>query len=537
MIFKHLRKFTKTIMWVVAILIVPAFVVWNVGSSIKNRESGYTGELFGKKISQNVYFQEQQATRNNAWLKYGDKFDQVVNLDDQTWTRLMLLHEAKKQGISVSKEEILDYIKNLPVFQYSDFNQENYTMITARIFRQAPVDFEKGVRSSIIINKLMEKLAKDISVSDEEVKKLYDQENEQASASYILVEAKYFQDKVATDNESALKNHYENNKAQFQTPERVIVEYIEVKLEPFKSTVAVSEEQIEQYYNKNRSKYKITDDTETAEQKKEIKYKPLSEVSETIKNMLIEKAMKDKASELIRKILSNLYANSDLYKAAEENGLTAQKTSPFSMTEEVPNVGLNFPFLKAAFSLEIGEISEVIQSTTAYYILKPVKKIKPYIAEYAEVTEEVKNAYKKSVSEKLAQEEAEKLLSSIKELINDKGLSFADAAKQLGLTVKTAENFTRSGYISELGFAQEFTKTAFSLKPQELSGLIITSRGLCILTTNNLKTVNEEQFLKDKTAYQEKVLVKKRNEFLNSWFDELKEKAKLEIYLDKNKGK
>ena len=47
------KKIAKRILWVLAALIVPAFVLWGAGSSTREKGRGlsYVGKIYGKKIT------------------------------------------------------------------------------------------------------------------------------------------------------------------------------------------------------------------------------------------------------------------------------------------------------------------------------------------------------------------------------------------------------------------------------------------------------------------------------------------------------
>jgi len=51
--FLRKRKNMKRIMWALAILIIPAFVIWGAGTSEKRKEKGpsYAGKVFARKVS------------------------------------------------------------------------------------------------------------------------------------------------------------------------------------------------------------------------------------------------------------------------------------------------------------------------------------------------------------------------------------------------------------------------------------------------------------------------------------------------------
>ncbi|MBI4846732.1 MAG: peptidyl-prolyl cis-trans isomerase [Candidatus Omnitrophica bacterium] len=534
MLFKNLRKHTKTIMWLIAIFIVPAFVIWNIGSAVKNRRSGFAGEIFKKKVAFKDYILAQRAARNEALMQFGNEFEKSINLEEQAWTRLILVNEAKKRKLKIENKELINHIKNLPLLKNANLNPENYSYIIGQFFHQNPEEFENSIRDSLLIAKLMEALTAEISVSESEVKQVFVKETESATVSYILIEPKKYTEEVLLDNEEAIKKFFEANKDAFKKPEQVDVEYIEIKFEGFKDKIEITEEKIEKYYENNKEKFKIIAEESKEPQSTIANYQPLSEVKDNIRERLMEKQMDELAYELARQMMSKLYTQTDMNTVAGEFGLKSKKTGPFSMLEEIPNVGISFPFLKSAFSLSIGEVSEIIKTPTAFYIIKPVKKIKPYIPEYPDVAEKVKDKYRLSKASELAEQKSQVILGTLNTLIKDNKLPFESAATELGFELKKAEKFTRSSYINELGFAKDLTETAFSLKPQEISGVINTFCGLCIMRLEEIIPAKDEDFEKDREKYYSKVLLEKRNQFLNAWFENIQQQANLKIYKQKN---
>ncbi|MFH1063163.1 MAG: peptidyl-prolyl cis-trans isomerase [Candidatus Omnitrophota bacterium] len=531
MLFHNLRKHTKTIVWAIAIIIVPAFVLWNIGSSVSKRRSGFAGKIFDQRVAWKDFIIEKRAARNEAWLKYGDQAEQAGDLDEQTWTRLILLQKANKAKIKVSNKELLDYIQSLPTFRYAELTPENYNMIIGRIFQQTPSEFENGMRNSLIISKFMAGLVSGITVSDEEIKDAYSTEFAQANVTYILINPADFIESVPLDNiDESLKLYYEEHKEDFKKPEQVDVEYIEIPLENFKNQIEITEDRIKNYYDENKEDFKLADQNDN----KEPKYKSLKNESSNIKQLLIEKEMNDRAFNLARQIINKLYADVEMKTVAAEFNLTAQQTGPFSMLEEIPNVGLSFPFLKAAFSLGTGEVSEIIQTPTALYILKPTKKLPPYIPSYENVSEQVIQAYQKNEAKKLAKEQGNKIRNEITDLIKNDGIDFNAAAKKLDLKPKEVKEITRAGYIAELGYSQDFTNAVFALQNNQISALINTPSGFCIANLDGTIPFNQEQFEREKETYTNKVLAQKKNKFLNEWFVKVKTEANPQSFVQEN---
>jgi len=531
MLFKHLRKHMKNIMWGIAILIVPAFVIWNIGSAVRNRRSGYAGKLFDQKVSWKEFTSEKRAAHNEMLMKYGEQYPEKIDLDEQTWTRLILLSETKKAKIKVTNDELLNYIRGIPFFKFADLNPENYALIVGRFFQQSPADFEKGVKNSLLISKFMNNLVADITVTEEEIKNEYSKEFEKAVISYGIIDPKDFLETVTLDDQTKIEAYYQTAKEEFKTPEQVNVDYIEIKLESFKDAIEITDERISKYYDLNKEEFK----KETAEKDIEKQeYKQLAEVKNSIKEKLIEKEMTNRAQDIARKIMSKLYEETDLGIVAESFGLTAQETGPFSMLAEIPNVGLSFPFLKASFDLEVGEISEIIKTPTSFYILKPKKKISPYIPEYVDIKNKVFDSYKNAEAYKFAVTKAQDLRTQLTQLIDAEEINFEQAAKKLKLEVKTVDNLTRSGYIPELGFVQELSIAAFALNPGEISDAINSPGGVCIFKLEKIVPVEAEKFQEQKKDYSQQLIARKRNQFLNDWFNQIKQEANPETYLEDN---
>ena len=133
---KFLRhKKTAKKIWIgLAVIIVPAFVLWGSGSLLRNRqEQTFAGIMFGKKISLQEFQDAFSAEKTSAILQFGDKlseFEGQFNFEAAAWERLMLLQEAKKRKITVTDKEVVDFMQKLPLFQRNGkFDSKIYDQI------------------------------------------------------------------------------------------------------------------------------------------------------------------------------------------------------------------------------------------------------------------------------------------------------------------------------------------------------------------------------------------------------------------------
>src|SRR3989338_4272556 len=154
---KLLRKKMKLILWITTILVVPTFVVW--GTMVRfgeKRGPAYAGIIFGRKVSFDEYSQTFREVDQQNRRMYGDNYSQFakfINLEEQTWDRLVLLYEARKRNIIVTDREVSGEIAKFPAFQKDGrFDQETYR----RILGNGARAFEEELRRSLIISRLSE---------------------------------------------------------------------------------------------------------------------------------------------------------------------------------------------------------------------------------------------------------------------------------------------------------------------------------------------------------------------------------------------
>src|SRR3989338_9034316 len=119
---KSLRKkgVAKKIFIVLAIVIVPAFVLWGSASLLRSQKSSYAGKIFGKKVSFDEFQESLRAVQTRGLLQFGENFYKIqrfLNLELEAWDRLILLYEAKKKRIRVTDQEVIGRIAEIPFFQ------------------------------------------------------------------------------------------------------------------------------------------------------------------------------------------------------------------------------------------------------------------------------------------------------------------------------------------------------------------------------------------------------------------------------------
>ncbi len=483
---KTIRKKARIFLYILII----AFVVWLAADVILTGQGAvYAGIILGKRISLSEYKKAWEAVRTKAIFTYGDEFRKVasnLNLDDEAWDRLILLYEAKRQRFKTDDSEVVNFIKDIAIFKDKDgkFDRKTYEYILRYTFGLTPRDFEEQIREELTIKKMINSQNEKVQLTDEEVLSEYKIANEKAKATYILFKTEEHYP-LASCTEDELRSYFEKNIQKFTIPEQVNVEYFGGD---------------------------FSDETE--------------ETKNVIKNQM--QAISDELSE-----------NKDFGGIAKKYSMQIKETGFFGREDKIADIGWSLDFANVALSLKPQEISKPIEtkSGVGVYILRVKEKREARLAEFTEVKERVEKALKAEKAQEVAKAKSKEVLPTIKARIEKKD-KFEDIAKDLSLTVKETDAFTRNTYIQGLGLAREFIDAAFSLKEGEIfAEPIKVHNGYAILKLSAFIPIDENKYKEEKEKFKEQLLAQKRYTNFLFWFYDLRKRAALKSNLENLQGR
>lgn len=472
----------KKVLWILTFMIIISFGFWGTTARIDTPGGRFdcAGQIFGKKISFEQFEESRLHARHQALLRYGEQFFKIspfLNLEEETWNRLILIQEAKRQHMKVSDQEVIESVEALPLFQRDGkFDPLLYNDILRYFFQCKPRIFEEGIRETILISKLFRKETAAIQVLDKEIFDYYKKEKEKIEVSYILLTVENYK-KDASYEETELKNFYEQHEHSFRLPPMINVEYLTL---PFAENI------------------------------------PLEE--------------KNKIEEKINQIYEELKKNPDLKNVGAKYSLNVQESGFFSQEQPNLKIGWSYELLKKSFELTKEAISSPIETTEGYYILKLKERHSSYIPEFLEIQEKIKDAVLGEKAKQIAGTKAAEILKTMKETLQqapDK--KFNELADSMGLTVAQTPLFSKGEYLPNIGVSRDFQDAAFSLNEQnKLSDVVETPKGFAILYFLGRQEAREEDFLKEKDQFTQNLLEEKRSEAINEYLSVLRIKANLQ---------
>jgi len=439
-------------------------------------------------------------------MQYGENFEKIskfLNLEKETWNRLMLLEKAKQLRIKVTDNEVVKYIQGFSFFERDGkFDNELYNTILKYVFRMKPRVFEEGMRESLKIQTLFGQATDQIIITDQDIMEAYKKMNEKVQVSYILITPEQFKPEVTYEEEEALA-YYENNQAEFLMPPSIKAAYLSF---PF-----IQEEQ-----------ETVTD--ENSNEKPNEKNPEIEEQNEIIRQSVYE-------------VYQALLENNDFTAIAKKFNLAIQVTDYFTMENPDFSLGWSYNILNSLFDMEIEETAEPIETNDGMHIVQLKDKKSSFIPEYNSVKEEAREALLLEKAKKIAKVKAKDYLDAVLEETNKTELDdFSEAAKTLGLEIHQTPLFNREQYLPKIGLSRGFQETAFSLTDdQNISSVVKTSIGYCILHLDNFEPINEESLEKEREELRVKLLDEQKNSVFADYLKSIRDEAKLLDLISKKK--
>jgi peptidyl-prolyl cis-trans isomerase D len=258
----------------------------------------------------------------------------------------------------------------------------------------------------------------------------------------------------------------------------------------------------------------------------------LEEVKSEIETQLQGQQSRELAFTQATEAYENIILAGSMDKFSQSSGITVEQTDFFSRkSPEKSNTNVkmaNDPsFLNAAFSLNKGELSSLVETPLGYAIIFAADKKEPETASYEDVGEQVQKDYISSKSQVMAKEAAEAMLSVLKE---EGGENFATEAATLDITPETTDYITRSttagstlpAQIVNMGFELS-EETPYPEEAVSVNDIYYVFR---VMET---RSPSPELFIVKENEFSTGLLERKKSAILASWLANVREKAEIEI--------
>ena len=406
------------------------------------------------QVYQNIY-QDQFTPALEKQLKLAEKT--LDSLIDQA----LLQDEAELQQIEISGKELVDAIANIPAFQENGvFSKDRYLQVLA-YQRLNSEQFEAMQRSELITSKVREQLQAGITVTDEEIDEEFRNNNEKVNLNYVSLTPASFEKKVKVTNE-ALATYFAEQQEVFRTPEMVSLQYLQFVPERYIDEVTFDENELDKYHRRHLEQFEILEKIKASH--------ILIKVDEGT-----DQAVREEKKAFAEKLLEEVKAGKDFAELARVNSDDTASAVKGGNLGYFTRGSMVKPFEQAAFNMKPGDISEVVETTFGYHIIKVEEYTEPGVRSLEESMDEVKTGLRQEKAKQLAFEKAMDAYN-----INRKTGDLESAATTNELGLKESGLFGRDGYIDGIGSNAEIINAAHLLEENKLAKPVATDNGIIL---------------------------------------------------------
>lgn len=427
------------IAWIVVALIVITFALWGIHSYIVGGSSTNTN-VAAKVNGQEVPFTAVTATyerlRQQQQMQMGADFSlsQSAETDlkkkalDQLIVSTVLTQAAVKSGFRVTDDQVNEALLLVPAFQINgQFSRQRFEEVLGSVLYSED-QFISDMRAEMMINQVKGGFVNSAFALPTDVNNSVRLVNQKRNISYLIVPANHFTNSIQVTDKD-IKNYYQQHQNQFQAPEQVSVDYLELSLPAIKAGLHFDPTKLQQYYEDNIDSYMTP-----------MRWHVAHILAKVPANATPQQVAAAQAK--INNIAKQLAAGGDFNQLARSESDDPSSASQGGVLDWFSQGSLDPAFEKAVANLQnIGDVSSPVRTQYGFSIIKLLGEQKPQTQPFNQVQQQVQNA--------LAQQQAEQIFADATDKLSN--LTYANpdsldvASKALNIPIQSTGWFGRDG--------------------------------------------------------------------------------------------
>ncbi|AZO08040.1 MULTISPECIES: peptidyl-prolyl cis-trans isomerase [unclassified Mesorhizobium] len=442
-------------------LLVISFAVWGISGRLSGTLAGHHSVITagGTTVSINEYRLAYDRQINMLSQQYGQRITQeqakLLGIDNQVLAQLVsgavLDEQARKLGLGLSKDRLAALTREDPAFRgpSGEFDRRTFEYLLHQVGMR-PEDYLKNRSQVAVRQQIVEAISDGLKAPQTFLKAVALYRGEDRTIDYLVLPKTLVQP-IQAPSDSALKAYFEANKKNYAAPEYRKFSYARLEPQDIMDPTAVTDQQVADDYNKNKARY-TTPEMRTIEQ------------------------LVFKTPDAAKAAYDSLKAGATFDKIVTAEGKTPADTLLGTLAKDKI---ADKAVADAAFSLNVNEVSPVVQGAFGPVLLR-VTEVKPQVIKpLSEVSEQIRKD--------LALGEASRILLDVHDSYEDtraSGATLAQAAEKLKLKVVTVDAIDRTGQrpdgtiVNDLPESAELIKSVFAAEPNtENEGLTTADNG------------------------------------------------------------
>ena len=417
---------------VVGFITIP-FALFGIQDYVSGSGNASIATVDGEDVDINVYYQELNTQQRNLQQQLGAAYSQEIDnalkqtLIDSMINEKLLENFANSLDVVTLDDEVRSVIEmNQAFIVDGKFSEDRYSQLL-RLNSYSPAGYEIAQSKALTRDQIKRNLSGSAFMSSTQIKQLNDLASQEREVSYIALNTSDYESQVSV-SQSEISDYFNENRSNFIEGRKVKVDFVELSLADMEEPASPDEETLKSLYDDNLELYTNSE-------------------RRRAQHILVEN------EELAKELLEQINQGADFSELAIVN------SKDTSSNEKGGDLGffekdlMGAEFDEAAFAMNVGEVSEIVSTDYGYFHIIKLTDIEvETVQSFDDVTEQLVALNKKNVSKKMLFD----LLEEFASLAYEESLDMV--ADQFGLELQTSDYFASS---SEQ-YDEAFVSAAFS---------------------------------------------------------------------------
>jgi len=452
---------------IVGLITVP-FALFGIQDYAARSANTSIAKVDGEDIDINIYYQELNSQQRNLQQQLGAAYTQEIDntlkqtLLDSLINEKLIENYANSLDIVTLDDEVKSVIEMNQAFLVDgEFSQDRYIQLL-RLNSYTPAGYEIAQSKALNREQVKRNLSGSAFMSSTQTEQLNDLASQQREVSYLALNTENYIDQVNV-SESQISDYFNDNRSSFIEGRKVKVDFVELTLDAMEEPESPTSDELKSLYDDNAELF-------TNPERRRAQH------------ILVE------SEELANELLGQIKEGADFAELAKAN------SEDTSSNEEGGDLGfferelMGAEFDEAAFAMNIGDVSEVVPTDYGYFhIIKLTGIESETMQSFDEVEDQLVSLYIKQAKEK-------SLFGSLEEFMN---LSYEESldmvADQFGLELQTSEYFSERSDQYDPKFVASAFSSAVIDEGENSEVMEMSPEKFVVLTLSDLQSERERE--------------------------------------------